>query len=195
MKYEKKPLSDILRSSNTVFTFKDISLIWGDTHQKASIAGINYYVKTKALYRIRRGVYAKDEHYNHFELATKIFSPAYISFETVLAKAGIIFQFYGQIFVASYLSRELLVDGQTYVYRKIQDCILTHHAGIEHEKNFTIASSERAFLDMVYLHKNYYFDNLSNLDWKKVFEVLPIYKNKRMEKQVQFYYEEYKKSE
>ena len=194
MKYEKKTISDILRSSNTVFTFRDISIIWGDTDEKATIAGVNYYVKTGALYRIRRGIYAKDRNYNKSELAAKIFSPSYISFETVLAKSGIVFQFYGQIFVASYLSREIIADGQAYSYRKIKDSILTNHAGMEHEKNSTIASPERAFLDVVYINKDYHFDNLSNLNWDKVFEILSIYGgNKRMGKKVKRYYEEDKK--
>lgn len=194
MKYEKKSISDILRSNNTVFTFKDISIIWGDTDKRATIAGVNYYVKTGGLYRIRRGIYAKDKNYNKSELATKIFSPSYISFETVLGQAGITFQFYGQIFVASYLTREIITDGQTYSYKKIKDSILTNHAGIEHQKNSTIAIPERAFLDVVYLHKDYHFDNLSNLNWDKVFDILPIYGgNKRMEKKVREYYEEDKK--
>ncbi|MFH1259782.1 MAG: hypothetical protein ABII74_08255 [Elusimicrobiota bacterium] len=194
MKYEKKPISGILRSSNTVFNFKDISIIWGDTNRKASIAGVNYYVKTESLYRIRRGIYAKDKNYDKFELAIKIYTPSYISFETVLAKAGIIFQFYGQIFIASYLTREITADGRIYSYRKIKDSILTNHSGIEQQKNSAIASPERAFLDVVYLNKDYHFDNLSNLDWKKVFEILPIYGgNKRMGEKIKLYYEEDKK--
>lgn len=194
MKYEKKSISDVLRSSNTVFTFKDISIIWGGTNKKAVIAGVNYYVRTGALYRIRRGIYAKDKNYNKFELAAKIFSPSYISFETVLAKAGVIFQFYKQVFIASYLAREITADGYTYSYRKIKNSILTNHAGMEHEKNLTIASPERAFLDVVYLNKDYHFDNLSNLNWEKVFEILPVYGgNRRMQKRVKRYYEEDKK--
>lgn len=194
MRYEKKPISGILRSGNTVFNFKDICIIWGDTNRKALIAGVNYYVKTGSLYRIRRGIYAKDKNYDKFELAVKIYTPSYIGFETVLAKAGIIFQFYGQIFIASYLTREITADDQVYSYRKIKDSILTNHTGIEHQKNSTLASPERAFLDVLYLNKDYHFDNLSNLDWNKVFEILPIYgSNKRMGEKVNQYYEEDKK--
>jgi predicted transcriptional regulator of viral defense system len=56
---------------------------------------------------------------NKFEIATKIYKPSYISFETVLSQSGVIFQYYSQIFVASYLTREIEVDGQKYFYRKI----------------------------------------------------------------------------
>lgn len=190
MKYEKKPISNILRSKKTVFTFKDISLIWGDADKKTTIAAVNYYVKTGGLYRIRRGIYAKDKDYDKLELATKIYTPSYISFETVLAKAGVVFQFYGQIFAASYLTREITADGQAYSYKKIKDEILTNPVGIERRENYSIASPERAFLDVAYLYKDYYFDNLSPLDWDKVLEILPIYGgNKRMEKRVKEYRE------
>lgn len=179
-------ISTILRSKSTVFSFKDIALLWRDSGNAARVR-INYYIKNKDLYRIRQGFYAKDENYNKLEAATKIYTPSYISLETVLAKAGIVFQLYSQIFIASYLTREIFADEQKYSYRKIKDSILTNNAGIEYKDNYSIASPERAFLDVVYLNKNYHFDNLSNINWNKVYEVLPIYNNKQMEKKVKKY--------
>ena len=192
MKYEKKPISDILRSSKTVFTFKDISLIWRSDDKKTTIAGVNYYVKTGELYRIRRGIYAKDKNYDKLELATRIFVPSYVSFETVLTRAGINFQFYQSIFVASYQTREIIVDGQTYYYKKIKDLVLTNPVGIEHQSETSVASPERAFLDTIYIHKDYHFDNLGPLNWDKVFAILPIYQNNRMAKKVQEFFEYHK---
>jgi len=192
MKYDKKPISEILRSSKTVFTFKDISLIWGDVDKKATIDAVNYYVKTGELYRIRRGIYAKDKNYNKLELATRIFTPAYVSFESVLTQAGINFQFYEKITITSYHTREIIVDGQKYSYKKIQDLILTNSIGVEHMCETSIASPERAFLDSIYIYKDYHFDNLGSLNWDKVFEILPIYKNKKMVKRVNEFFEYYK---
>lgn len=185
MEYVKKPISAILRSSRTVFTFKDISLLWRNTDKKAVIAGINYYVSTGQLYRIRRGIYAKDNNYDKTELACRIFIPAYVSFETVLTRAGINFQYYGQIFVASYLAREIVVDGQVYNYKKIKNTLLTDPAGVLNKDGIAIATSERAFLDTLYLNTDYHFDNLAPLKWDKVFEMLPLYDNKRMTRKVQ----------
>lgn len=190
---EKTGILKIYSSHNTVFTFKDISLIWKDTNPDLIKAKVNYYVRSGKLYAIRRGIYAKDKDYDKLELATKIYTPSYISFETVLAKAGIVFQFYTQIFAVSYLTREIIADNQIYSYRKIKDSILTNHAGVEKKDNYTIASAERAFLDVVYLNKDYHFDNLSPLNWEKVFEILPVYGgNKRMEKKVKEYHEAFK---
>ena len=185
---KKRNILDIYRSNKTVFSFKDLSLILNETNKNYLKSTIYRYVKTGKLYRLRRGIYAKDKNYNKFELATKIYTPSYISFETVLSKAGIIFQYYSQIFVASYLCREITIDNQVYSYKKIKDDILTNSCGIENKENYSIASPERAFLDALYLYKDYHFDNLSSLDWEKVYKILPIYgKNKVFKKRVEKY--------
>ena len=194
MNREKKLLSSILRFPGSVFTFKDISLIWRDTRKQSIASSVAYYVKKGELYPLRRGIYAKDKNYNRFDLATRIYTPSYISFETVLAKAGVIFQYYGQIFVASYQSREISCDGQKYSLKKMKNSILTNQAGIENKGSYYIASTERAFLDVAYLNTNYHFDNLSPLDWKKVFLLLPLYGNKMLEKRVDFYYKAFKQT-
>ena len=183
-------ISAILRSKQTVLSAKDIMLLWGEASSDAARVRINYYAKSGDFYRIRRGFYAKDKDYNKFELATKIFTPSYVSFETILGQAGITFQHYNQIFVASYTKREITADGQAYSYKRIKDTILTNSAGIESKDNYSIATPERAFLDVVYLNKDYHFDNLDLLNWDKVFEILPIYGgNKRMKKMVKKYRE------
>jgi hypothetical protein len=183
-------LSEILRSSKTVFSFKDMILSWGGIDKFTAASRVNYYVKHKDLYHIRRGLYAKDENYNRYELATKIFTPAYISFETILGASGVTFQHYSKIFVASYQNAEIECDGQTLAFRKIKDKILINNSGIEIKDNYSVASPERAFLDVVYLNKDYHFDNLSGLNWDKVYQILPIYGvNKRITKAVEKYHQ------
>lgn len=178
-------ISTLLRSDNTIFSFKETALLWGETSNSALQERVSYYVRQKKLIRLRPGLYAKDKEYDRLELAVKILVPAYVSFESVLGKAGIIFQSYKKIFVASYATREIKCDAQIYSFKKIKDEILLNPSGIEQEKNYSAASPERAFLDTLYLNKNYHFDNLSPLDQKKIFEILPIYKNKRMNKAVE----------
>lgn len=178
-------LNALLRSSKTVFSFKDLILLWGGIDRLTAGSRVHYYIQQGHLYPVRRGFYAKDKDYDRFELATKIFTPSYISFETVLARVGMVFQFYGEIFIASYQSREITCDGQVYHFRKIKDAILTSDAGMEKRENYFIASAERAFLDVLYLSKDYHFDNMSPLNWEKVWEIFPIYDgNQRMEKKI-----------
>ena len=181
---DKSPILEIYRSEKTVFSVKDMALIWGESNKDLVKKRIHRYSKSGKLFSVKKGFYAKDEEYDKEELVTKIYSPSYISFETVLARAGVTFQYYSRIFAASYLSREIKVDDQTYEYRKIKKSVLVNDTGIKNEKNYSIATPERAFLDLVYLNKNYYFDNLSSLNWEKIYQILPIYSNKRMVKTV-----------
>jgi len=184
---KKNLILDIYNSKNSVFSIKDIALLWGESDTELVKTRVHRYVKANKLYSIRKSFYSKNSDYNKQELATKIYTPSYISFETVLGKAGVTFQHYSQIFIASYLTREIFADRQTYSYRKIKESILTNDAGIEHKNNYSIATPERAFLDVIYLSKDYHFDNLSALNWNKVFEILSIYSNKRMEKEIKSY--------
>ena len=191
----KDYILDLMRSKKTVFTFKELILFWGESNVNFVKKKIYSYVKAGKINSIRKGIYSKDKDYDKYELATKIYTPSYISLETVLGAAGVTFQFYSQIFVMSYKTRDIECDGQKYSYNKIKDTILTNQMGVETRENYSIALPERAFLDVVYLHKNYHFDNLSILDWNKIYEILPIYNgNKRMTKMVKVYHEVVKKN-
>lgn len=181
----------LLRSPKTVFSTKDIALLWGEQGEANVRVRLSNYVKRGKLIRVRRGIYAKDKNYNRFELATRIYTPSYISFETVLTRTGINFQYYGNIFVASYVTRDIEVDGQKISFIRIKDYVLSNTIGIEHTNDISMATKERAFLDRIYISKDYHFDHLDVLDWDKVFEILPIYRNKRMDKKVKEYFKHY----
>lgn len=194
---DKKPkkgeyLEVLLRSPRTVFSAKDVALLWGEERKQTITSRLDKYVRVGKLIRIRRGIYVKDNSYNRFELATRIYTPSYISFETVLTRAGINFQYYDTIFVASYVTREIEIPGQKISFVRMKDYVLTNTVGIEYVDGYSIACKERAFLDRIYISKDYHFDHLDVLDWDKVFEILPIYNNKRVEKKVRKYFEYYK---
>lgn len=185
----------IAQISQTVFSFKELVLFLQATNSDNLKSKLSYYIKQNDLYHIRRGLYAKNANYNRLELAVKIFTPAYVSFETVLVKAGVVFQYYSQIFVASYQSREIVCDNHSYVFRKLKPIILTNSLGIIVQDNYSIATVERAFLDIVYHTKNYHFDNLEPINWDKVYEILLVYgNNKSLRKRVDRYYKSTKRN-
>ena len=188
-------LDILLRSAKSIFSSKDVALLWGEESEEIIKRRLNKYVKAEKLIRVRRGLYAKDKNYNRFELATRINTPSYISFETILTREGINFQYYGNVFVASYINREIEIDGQKITFVRMKDYVLSNTTGIEHKDGIATATKERAFLDRIYISKDYHFDNLDILDWDKVFEILPIYHNKRMEKKVKTYFEHYKSNQ
>lgn len=195
---DKKPIKGeylevLLRSSQTIFSSKDVALMWGEDNENIIKNRLNKYVKSGKLFKVRRGLFAKDKNYNRYELATRINTPSYISFETVLGASGMTFQYYGNIFVASYIKRNMEVDGQRIEFVRMKDYVLSNTFGIENSDGYARATKERAYLDTIYRSKKYYIDNESPLDWEKVFEILPIYHNKKMEKTVKKYYDKFKK--
>lgn len=183
----------LYNTPQTVFSLSELSLLFPELSYNNLRRKAHYFVQVGKLQSPRKGIYAKEK-YNLLEMANKIYTPSYISFETVLQKAGIIFQVYNTIFVASYLSRKITVGEQEVYFRKMKEEVLTNTQGIEQKENYAIASSERAFLDAVFRYGNYYFDNLQLLNWEKVFSLITLYNNKAFEKRVNSYYKEYKKN-
>ena len=181
-------LVKLYQSPKTIFTAKDISLLWAENDFNNLKAKIAYYVKNGGLIRLKNGIYAKDKNYNIRELATSLYTPSYISFETVLRDTGVIFQYYDSIFVAGNRPRQVKCDGHDFIYRKLADEILYNPKWIIQDKGIAIASKERAFLDMIYLFKEYYFDNLAGIDWQVCFELVSIYKNQQLVKRLNKYH-------
>lgn len=188
---ERANIARILRSKSSVLTFKEILIASGETKPSLLKRRLSYLVQKNELYHLRRGLYAKDKNYNRLELATKIFTPSYISFETILVEAGIIFQHYNTIFVASYQTRDIECDNQLFSFKKVKDVVLTNNAGIENRGNYYAATKERAFLDILYLNKEYHFDNLSSLDFSKIQALVPLYHNKQLSKRVMRYFKDF----
>jgi len=74
---------------------------------------------------------------------------------------------------------------------RMKDYVLSNTAGIEHSGAYSIATKERAVLDRIYISKEYHFDNLGSVSRDAIFEILPIYHNKKMKKTVQEYFQQY----
>jgi hypothetical protein len=177
----------LYKTPKQILTNKDLSLIWQERDAKKLNSKTAYYVKQGSLIKLSRGIFAKNRSYDPKELATSIYTPSYISFETVLREAGIIFQYYETIFVADRWPKKMKIDGHSFTMRKIKNTVLYNPEGIIKKDNYSIASPERAFLDMAYLFPGYYFDNLKPLDWKKCSELVKIYGNKQLEKRLDKY--------
>lgn len=157
--------------NQTVFSLSDLANISGG-HTGAKLnSSLKFAVAQKDLIRISKALYVLDKNYSKLEFSNKFRSPSYISFYTVFAQNGIVFQPYSSIYTASSRSEEVMIDNQIYIYRKIKDEILLNPFGIHHD-NFTfIASSERAICDKLYLDGEEYFDNLKKIDWQFMKEI------------------------
>lgn len=176
-------LIEVYQSDCSVFTLSSLMMLTGATDAALLTGRLNYQVRKGRLLNPRRGIYCKPD-YKAEELCGQLYRPSYISLEHVLQKAGVVFQYDSTITAASYLSRELEIDGKRMRYRKMKPEILGATDGILLGKSFAIATPERALLDLMYLESNYYFDNPRPLNYQKIKQLLPIYNCRKLEQRV-----------
>ena len=181
---ERDLILAIYRENRTVFRLNDIAMLIGVSDFQSLNKKLNYYVRTGKLNNPRKGIYTKPG-YEPEEMACSVFTPSYISLQYVLQKAGIVFQYDSRITSVSYLSRTIEIENREFIYRKIRGSSLVNTAGILRQNNhINIASPERAFLDFLYLEKEFHFDNLNPLNRKVVNKLLPLYDSKALIKAV-----------
>ena len=171
-------------SPRTVFTLQSLMVLTGNYDRDAVIRSLYYYRKQGLVFSPRSGIYTKKE-YSSKELACSIFTPSYISLNTVLAEEGVIFQYSSEITVISALSRRLDIDGRCYDFRRIDPVTWADMKGIRQEDGYCIACPERALLDMMYLYHDIgYFDNVNRLDFGLIAELAASYRNMSFENRV-----------
>ena len=166
-------------SVDSVFRFVDMAIITGETNYNTLNQKLNYAVRNKKILNLRRGIYAKST-FSYEEFANKLFTPSYISMEYVLMHNGIIQSADDTITSVCYLSRKTSVNKQTLSYHKFKPEILINPLGIIRKNSVNIATSERAFLDLLYLGKQYDFINLDTLNIAEIKKILPIYNSKKL---------------
>lgn len=174
---------EIYKDDRTVFRLSDIAMLFSQEDIIFLSDRLNYYVHTNKILNPRKGIYAKSG-YNPLELANILYTPSYISLEYVLQRSGIVFQYDSSYTSISYLSRSIGINGKTYSYRRIKEEMIMDTTGIIRDQNINIAIPERAFLDILYLNKDFYVDNINPLDKQLIENILPIYKSVALEKRV-----------
>lgn len=173
-------LQKLVRSGKTVFTAEDLGKIFNIENKNYLKVVLTRLAKRSEIIRLRKGIYVISDDYNHFELASKLKRPSYISLETILYDNNIIFQDYSnKITSISNNTFKEKIAGIDYLYYKVKDEILTNPIGIEMKKNYAVASAERAICDLVYLARNIYFDNLDKINKDLIVKISKIY-NKRV---------------
>ncbi len=180
-------IENLLLSKNSVFTLEDIRGLWGTISSETFKQRIYRLTKKNdiKLIRIRKGVFIiEGKDYNSYECANKLNSPSYISFETVLFDEGLIFQRPSSILSSSLQTKKIIADLKIYNYRKIKKSVLLNNIGIEFKDNYYVATKERALLDYLYVNGISYFDNLRSIDFVKAKEIVLIYEDLNLEKQL-----------
>jgi len=178
-------LLKLANSKKTVFTTGDLMLFWNIENKNSLWVNISRALKSKYLKAIKRGLYKLSEvKVDELELAGKLKKRSYLSFETVLAKNGIINQWYDAYFSAS--DRKLKIENKygKFDYRKLSEKILNNRLGIINQGNYFIASAERAICDYFYKVGFQQLDDLDEINQKKLIKISKIYHNKRLERDI-----------
>jgi len=177
-------IAKLYQSKQTIFTVIDLATIWNIGNNDTLKAKIHYLVRKSRIKRLHKGIFSLDADYDKYELAGKLRSPSYVSLETVFRREGMVFQYSEEITSVGSLRRSYTKNNILYSYRKIKDSVLYNNKGIIQQRNYAIAEKERALLDIMYLNKEYYFDNLSKINWDKCRDIVKIYNNKKLEQRL-----------
>ena len=164
-------INKLLKEKNTLFHTQDLAVLWGITNRNTLYTTIKRYVDQGVFTPIYKGFYTTVD-LDQLDPVTlgirALHEYAYLSTETVLGKAGVIFQLSHHITLVSSLSKIISIGDQSYRVRSMRDEFLYNDMGISIENGIPIASPARAIADLLYFNPNYYFDNLKALDIKKV---------------------------
>ncbi len=161
----------LLKQHQKLFHTNDLAVLWGVDNRNTLYTTIKRYVAKGILIPVHKGLYATIplEQIDPTILgAAIIHTYSYVSCETVLAQAGVLFQAGTAITFVSRFSRRFTVASHEYIVRKLADRFLFHDAGIVNDHAVATATVARAVADMRYFHPAFHFDNPRAIDWKAV---------------------------
>ena len=172
-----------LRKINKLyFGYEEISRVMGISVSSARVTACRY-VKYKLLLRVKRGIYVLRERWDslsredEYIIANLIQTPSYISLMTALSYYELTTQIPRDYVESIGLNRSLekKIENKYFSYFRINKNL---YSDFSREKNFFIASPEKAFVDSLYLKYLgcYNFDissiNFNGLKKNKVTEIV-----------------------
>jgi predicted transcriptional regulator of viral defense system len=181
------------KTGKEIFTTQDLAVIWQESNRRKLLEIIKYYVKTKQIYTIARGIYSTKDIKSSdlekditlsFEISQKISPNSYISLFTALKYHGLIFQHYEEIYSIASKNNKREIFNKQFIFKTMKDGIFRNDEGIPSEKGYRIAGIERALCDTLYLFPSMSIDNIDAVDIKKVREISKIYNNKSLIKRL-----------
>lgn len=173
--------------NKNIFTSNELKILRGvdgNSFQKR----LSYNLKTNKFIKIRKWVYAIADSINFledkdvFQIANSIYTPSYISLETVLTREWINFQYYWDIKLMCPYTKEIQIDTipdhqLRLDFVRLPKELLTNNIWLVQKDGYVIATKERAICDTLWRWDGYYFDNLSNVDRDLLLEIAKEYKN------------------
>lgn len=149
----------LLKTEKTVFTTQDLQKLFPEIKKDSLARNLSRYKAAHKLLNPQKGIWALSV-FSEEELACSLYPQGYISLETVLYDAGIIFQRYGVSTRMVWLNtRKKVFQEHTYYAFKLKDELLFNPLGIRSSQNIRKATPERALCDLIYLQGKPQIDN------------------------------------
>jgi len=192
-------IAQIQALGKRILTAQDLAVLWGYSDESKLFELIKYYVRTRQIFRLARGLYSVQA-YNEsalrqdasllYEIANKLSPNSYVSFWTGLKREGVVFQYYDEIYSAAKRPMTREVCGIRFVYKKIKDAVLLEDLGIGKVGDSRVAGAERSIADTLYLYPNTGLESLGRAQKEILFQVAQIYQNKTLEAKIKKLWEE-----
>ena len=164
---------DLNRINKIYFGYEDISRVFGISLESAKVSACRY-AGQGILIRIKRNIYMLRENWNRmdrtekFQIANLIQVPSYVSLMSAMDYYQITTQLQ-QDFIESIVvkrTKEMEIEKNTFNYSKIKQEL---YFGFVKEKDFFIATPEKAFIDAIYLMSlGRYSLDLTSIDFNKL---------------------------
>jgi len=133
-----------------IFSLADIEKLLETNNSNTAYKFIQRLIKKKLVQRLKNGLYIYSiDSSDDLQIASFLYWPSYISLETALNFYGILSQFpYTITSVTPKKSKKILVNKKVFEYVHFNP---EYFYGYTKEKNFLIASKEKALFDTLYL--------------------------------------------
>lgn len=143
-------IKKLQKSRVKILNLKDLKKLFGIKKDNTAYKVAEKLIKKEFLLPLKKGIYASTfREPSDFEIANCIYTPSYISLESALNYYGILSQFpYTITSAAAKKTRRFEVKGKEYEYTQISKKLFW---GMRKEKEFLIATPEKALLDAIYL--------------------------------------------
>src|SRR5512136_429477 len=151
-------ITELIQLDRKLFHTGDLAVLWCISNRNTLYTTIKRYVQKGILIPIFKGLYSTvpPARLNPLELGRAVIHRyTYLSTESVLSQAGIIFQTTYAFTFVSDLHKKVTLDSMSFLFRKLKPEYLHNPAGILNQAGGFVASPERAVADMLYFNPRY----------------------------------------
>lgn len=167
-------INELIKFDQKLFHTNDLALLWGISDRHNLYMTITRYIDRGILFPLHKGLYATVPVDSLDPLAVAravIHRYTYLTTESVLAQAGVIFQSVNDFTFVTDRSKRVTIGPWSFRFRQLKPEYLYNPLGVHDQDGNFIASAERAVADILYFNPLYHFDLPESIDFARVNEI------------------------